>query len=99
MHVLEQLEVKGKYKGRVDASYKALVLDTQPSIERINLYITISITGILHINPVSESFMIKYRLYFMWEAHDLDLVNLGFSDLAVKSNLAEEHLNPVRWTD
>ena len=80
LHVLDQLSNVGYYKNNISSAQQKQE-DITVS-EKTTLYVIVSITDLSNIDPISESFQVKLRIYAMWEA---DLDALRKSDISRKA--------------
>lgn len=82
-HFLDQVSDKGLYKTTpVNPAGNGDSKQSQSCKPKQRLNVTVSITDIMNIDPMNETFSIKFRLYAFWE---VDLHAIGLVHLAKKA--------------
>lgn len=78
MHLFEQIDAKGQFRSK-----EMTQMDSRIDASKLkDLFVTITLTDILNVDPVSESFSIKYRSFLFWEQ---DLHEIGLAEIAEKA--------------
>ncbi len=78
MHLFEQIDAKGRFRTKNE---NKMDLQLDPKTLK-DLSLTITITDILNIDPVTETFTVKYRYFALWEE---DLHSIGLEEYANKA--------------
>jgi hypothetical protein len=79
MHILAQIDDKGLFK---NANQSETFFSLFSDKKLVPFHVSISVSDILNIDPVNESFSVKYRLFMMWRE---DLHEVGLSSLSGKA--------------
>ena len=82
LHVLDQLSNVGYYKNEVVKPSQKQEGSTEIVSQKIKLYVIVSIADLSNIDPMTETFQAKLRIYAMWE---VDLDKVGKSDISRKA--------------
>lgn len=80
-HFLDQISDKGLYKSAPKSGGTLTTVST-PSKIRQRLNMTVAVSDIMDIDPMAESFTLKFRLYLFWEAN---LHQIGLEEFAQKA--------------